>query len=114
MSHLSPSDLCSLFGATPQPLVVTSSEDQIVYMNRSAEEMFGYNHGELVGSTWQTLVPEPTLGRRKNGADFHIEVRSVPVQTESGLKLMAVTESLENVSATDTEQRGYKSELEEF
>jgi len=48
-------------------IVITDATDTIVDMNPSAEEMFGYEKGEIVGSPLVTLMPEKYRERHSDG-----------------------------------------------
>ncbi|MER1941402.1 EAL domain-containing protein [Castellaniella sp. FW104-16D08] len=41
--------------------LATDTHDRIIYMNRSAERLFGYRHGAALGAPVQTLMPEVGL-----------------------------------------------------
>lgn len=44
--------------AAPMGMLLTGPDGRIVYANRRAERMFGYETGELVGAPLETLVPQ--------------------------------------------------------
>ncbi len=54
------SDLAS-FEAIPDALVLLDREGSIVFANRHAERVFGYERGKLVGLTIKSLIPERDL-----------------------------------------------------
>lgn len=91
--------------ASHSGLIMTDTEGRIVLANRTADKMFGYSRGELLGRVLDTLVPgefremssthrrdiyhgnvtwtadpnrEP-LGQRKDGSRFPIEITLTPI-----------------------------------
>jgi PAS domain S-box-containing protein len=88
------------FEAAPTAVVITDRDGQVVLVNAKAEEMFGYDRGQLLGKPIEILVPErlwsvhrdycagffadphtrsmgtglTLTGRRKNGTEFPVEI----------------------------------------
>jgi PAS domain S-box-containing protein len=101
----------AVFEAAPDGIVVVDAEGLIRDMNPRAEELFGYERGELVGKQVETLVPasireaherdrsaflaEPRArpmgmglelrGRRSDGSTFPVEISLSPWRTPEGL-----------------------------
>ena len=48
--------------AIPDAVVVTDGDGKIVFVNRAAEAMTGYERSQLIGRTIETLVPEKLRG----------------------------------------------------
>ncbi len=97
-----------------EAIIVTDANGAIVVFNAKAEELFGYDHTEVLGSTVEFLMPErfhqrhvahrvayreqPTkrsmsktknlFARRKDGTEFPIEAGLSPVQTKGGTFVM--------------------------
>ena len=102
--------LVALLESASQAIVVVDREGRIVLANRRAGEMFGYAVEELLGAGIELLVPESKRaahgrqrdeyfqrprarpmgigldlsGRRKDGAEFPVEVSLSSVETEEG------------------------------
>jgi PAS domain S-box-containing protein len=96
--------------AVPMAMLVADRTGTIVLVNAQMDRMFGYEHGELIGSPIEVLVPEalrrghsghrarffdePTArragegrelrGLRKDGKEIPIEIGLNPVQTIAG------------------------------
>jgi PAS domain S-box-containing protein len=105
----------ALLDAAPDGIVVCDAGGVLVLVNAEAERMFGYDHSELPGNSIDVLIPdrvrprhhhhlasytaEPRLrpmgshldlrGRRKDGAEFPVEISLSPLPTEHGLLIIA-------------------------
>src|SRR3974390_2020110 len=86
-------DFRSFFEAAPDAVVVSDGSGGIVRVNAQAEALFGYTRAELVGEAIAMLVPDhdgaahrrpATIGRRKDGSEFLMEIRIGPLQTDDG------------------------------
>ena len=101
--------------AAPDALVVVDEAGQIVRLNGAAEQLFGYEPGELTGKPVETLVPEayreshvrqrlrynremqrrpmgagPELyGLRKDGSEFPVEISLSPLATTRATLVIA-------------------------
>jgi PAS domain S-box-containing protein len=101
--------------AAPDAVVISDTAGTIVLVNSQAESLFGYTRAELVGAPTEILlaerlrqkqrtgraefVREPTrrtvgaggdvVGRRKDGAEFLIEVTVSPIVSPDGTMLLA-------------------------
>ena len=60
----------SILEATPDPLIISTSEGKITLVNKHCERVFGYRPEELIGQHVEILLPESMHGRhvklRKN------------------------------------------------
>ena len=100
-----------LLHSAPDAAVVSNSEGEIIYANRKAEILFGFESGELIGKPIEALMPESRrsrhvelrqafaeqphsrpllsgmelLAQRKDGERFRAEIALLPVQSEDGL-----------------------------
>ena len=131
-----------LLEAAPDAIVEVAADGQIVLLNRSAEEMFGYKRDELIGKSVDILVPDAVraghgghrqryLGhprtrpmgsgldlraRRRNGSLFPVEISLSPIHTENGLHVTAVIRDVTDRKRSEQEvrklQQQYTNELE--
>jgi two-component system, cell cycle sensor histidine kinase and response regulator CckA len=109
--HKSEKLLIALLESACQAIVSTDRAGRIVLANRRAGEMFGYTTQELIGAGIELLLPESKRaahgrqredyfqrprarpmgigldlsGRRKDGAEFPVEVSLSSVETEEGI-----------------------------
>lgn len=105
----------AVLNAAPDPIVASDREGRIVVVNGRAEEVFGYERGELLGAPIQLLVPEDSRrrhaeyeqqyvqapeprtmsggrevkARRKDGSIFDAEITLSPIQGSDGLLIIA-------------------------
>ena len=101
----------TLIDAAPDAMVMADEDGRIQLVNRQAEHLFGYDREELVGQPIEVLLPgrvrqahpdhrarfwaEPRVGRmetgllifgrRRDGAEFAIEIRLSAAPTTRGL-----------------------------
>lgn len=120
MEDLSPSDLRTLYEATPTAVVLVDPEGRIRSANPAACELFGWEPGELHGRELEVLVPEALReehrdhlrtfledpearpmgagleleGRRKDGSVFPVEIALRPLETDRGPRVMAAVHDL--------------------
>ncbi|MDB4988894.1 MAG: hypothetical protein JWN04_4072 [Myxococcaceae bacterium] len=104
-----------MLDAAPDALVIADSEGTIRLLNAQAEELFGYQRAELLGTPVETLLPErfrdahvrhrdryalapkvrtmgsglELFGRKKDGTEFPLEVSLSPLETEAGLFVLS-------------------------
>lgn len=104
----------------PDGVLIVAAPGNIVWVNRRAEEIFGYAASELAGQMIEMLLPvdlvrvheqhralytaKPTtramgtgirlVGRRKNGALFRVEVSLSPVTAAAGLQIICTVRDL--------------------
>jgi PAS domain S-box-containing protein len=102
-----------LLEAAPEAMVLMNQHGKIVLLNLEAEKQFGYSREELTGRSVSQIIPDKLadeliansvgatthavhvgielVGRRKNGADFPIEIMLSPLQSAEGtLVTMAI------------------------
>ena len=120
----------SIVEAAPCAMIMIEASDRIVFVNPQAESMFGYPRAELIGNSFEKLVPErrgttrgalrqmgvdrEVVGKRKDGSEFPVEIGldAVPAD-ERGLVLASVTDVSQR-SALQRELRQANANLEEF
>jgi hypothetical protein len=104
-----------LLQVVPDATIVTDRSGRIVFVNGTAERLFAYGPGELVGQAITILLPErvrgihpshvesyfsePRLrnlgerddlvGRRKDGSEFAVDIKLSPYQTPDGVVAIA-------------------------
>ncbi len=124
-----------LLHASADAALVSDESGTIRFVNRRAEELFGYTSEELVGKSVETLIPSehrerhaelrgsfhetprarPLLsgmelhGRRKDGSSFRAEIALTPVKTDDGL---LVASTVRAVNAIDASEAYFRTLLE--
>jgi PAS domain S-box-containing protein len=115
MLHRNEKMVVALLESASQAILSVDRSGRIVLANHRTEEMFGYERGELMGARIEILLPEskraahgrqredyfaqPRIrpmgigmdlaGRRKDGAEFPVEVSLSYVETEDGTYAIA-------------------------
>ena len=119
-----------LLEAAPDAIVVVDPVGTISLLNVRAEAQFGYSRDELLGQKVQTIIPEgfaePLIaaalareigtgielhGRRKDGAEFPMEVMISPVETTGGV---LVTSAIRDLSTRKAVQARLEFQMEEI
>jgi PAS domain S-box-containing protein len=136
-----------LLESAPDAIVIVDRHGRIQMVNRQTEILFDYERGELVGQLVELLLPDrfrtqhedhrsaylahprtrpmgaglELFGRRKDGADFPVEISLSPMESEDGLLITAVVrdvsqrkQSEEQLKATAAELARSNAELEQF
>jgi formate hydrogenlyase transcriptional activator len=109
-----------LFLASPDAIVVTTSDGCISTLNPVAEQLFGYSPTELIGKPIEILMPErfrghhpghrsayvarPSVrpmgtglelyGRRRDGTEFPVDIMLSPVETHGEHSVLAVVRDI--------------------
>jgi len=121
-----------LVGAAPAPMIMTSGDGTIQFVNAEIECIFGYPAQELVGRSIDVLVPQRlrknhealrqsflahpikrpmSAGRdltatRRDGSEFPVEIGLAPIETRSGLVVLVIvldiTARKENENSSET------------
>ncbi|MDP3705943.1 MAG: PAS domain S-box protein [Legionellaceae bacterium] len=114
------SKMNALLEATPDCLIISNKEGQIIFANAVTEKIFGYTSEELVGQKIEFLIPtrylkqhvnhrqhyfdKPSLrpmgigldlhGKHKDGHEFPVEISLSPIETEEGLLVIAAVRDI--------------------
>ncbi|HLY63427.1 MAG TPA: sigma 54-interacting transcriptional regulator [Terriglobia bacterium] len=109
-----------LFESSPDGIVLTAQDGEIVRVNEQVERLFGYGRGELLGQAVEILIPrrfhgahpahrrayvaEPhtrpmgagleLFGRRKDGTEFPVDIMLSPVETSAGPFVLGVVRDI--------------------
>jgi PAS domain S-box-containing protein len=101
----------ALLESAPDALVVSDAQGIIALINAQAERMFGYGRPEMVGQPVEMLLPArardgtfprsrragtgmESVGIRKNGEEFPVEVSLSPVKTAQGFWVAAAVRDI--------------------
>jgi PAS domain S-box-containing protein len=129
----------SMIEAAPNAILMTDALGEIVLSNAEAENVFGYEAGELLGQPIERLVPEgsrsshPKLregffqrpeprrmgsgrnlfGVRKDGTEFPVEIGLNPVETDEGLFVLSAVVDVTERKALEAAQHRLNEALEE-
>jgi len=116
-----------LLQSAPDAAIVTDERGEIVFANRKALILFGFEAGELIGQPIEMLVPKaqqerhnalreaynkephvrPLLSgleleaRRKDGAVIGVEIALTPIDTDDGLLFATTIRERDRVSGSD-------------
>lgn len=128
----------SALDAAPDALIIIDAEGIVRFANRQASALFGYPYEELVGQRLEQLIPErfrarhlghrraylaaPRLrpmgtglalfARRRDGAEFPVEISLSPVATDGALVAAAIRDVTER-KRVETELRAAREAAEE-
>ena len=117
----------ALLEATPDCLIISNKEGQIIFANAVTEKIFGYTSEELIGQKIEFLIPtrylkqhvnhrqhyfdKPSLrpmgigldlhGKHKDGHEFPVEISLSPIETEEGLLVLAAVRDITERKKTE-------------
>jgi PAS domain S-box-containing protein len=117
-----------LLEAAPDAMVVVNVAGEIVLLNVRAEKEFGYSRDELVGQPVKNIIPEgfaeriiadgtrsaaealaqqigtgiELIGRRKDGAQFPIELMLSPLESPEGILVTAAIRDISVRKSAET------------
>src|SRR5271166_1059960 len=126
-----------LLESLPDAVVTVDRDGTIVQVNSQAQELFGYDRGELIGQKVELLVPESyrrqhhhhrqnfaeapktrrmgadldLYGRRRNGSEFPVEISLSPVPTENGMLVLSAIRDISDRKRIAEELRRANEEL---
>ena len=123
-----PADIVSeVLNAAPDATIISDRYGAIRVTNQAANELFGYQKGELIGEPIETLLPQqlretheglreayheaprarPMVsgldikGCRKDGSEFSAEIALNPIETEDGLLVTSTIRPVDSVSDSE-------------
>ena len=138
MEELTDDVIWALVDAAPDGLVMIDEDGRILLVNRHAEEIFGYDRGELVGASIETLVP-PALrdghvahrgkyadaprrremgsglelrAARKDGTEIPVEISLSPLHADGKLRVIAAVRDVTERKAVEAAARHAQAELQ--
>jgi two-component system CheB/CheR fusion protein len=105
----------ALLCATPDALIVSNKEGEIIFTNEGSTDMFGYERSELIGKKIEFLIPDRfrtqhTMHRQyflnnpeiramgngksfpvkhKNGHEFFVEISLSPIESAEGMLVIS-------------------------
>jgi two-component system sensor kinase FixL len=126
-----------LLALMPDGIIISDTSGKIVLANPQAEQLFGYERGELVSLTIERLVPESLrkrhlqqrnayisspcsrpmgqggklFGCRRQGDQFPVEISLSPMRTEAGLLICAAVRDVTDQRRIEEELLAQRSEL---
>jgi diguanylate cyclase (GGDEF)-like protein/PAS domain S-box-containing protein len=116
--------------AAPDALIIVNEAGEIVQMNTSAEELFGFRRAELIGKPVETLVPQsyrdvhvshrdkyhrelrrrpmgggPELhGLRRDGTEFPVEISLAPLASPTGTLVISAIRDISARTRAEAER----------
>lgn len=129
----------AVFQFATEGMLITDNKGQIVKINPSAEQLFGYGPGELLGQEVEVLIPNThqglhrnhrteffahasprrmgkgrdLFGQRKDGSAFPIEISLSPFQNSQGSFVIAFIIDITVRKQAETHLREYNNRLEQ-
>jgi PAS domain S-box-containing protein len=128
----------SFLEAGPDAIVMADRQGRIVLLNSQTERLFGYHREELLGRPVETLVParfherhvahragyftDPRVrpmgsgfelfGRRRDGAEFPVEISLSPIETDEGVLVSAAIRDITDRKQVENRLRASLQEKE--
>ena len=119
--------LAGILAAAPDGVLILELEGRVVALNGRAEELLGYGPDELLGCPVETLIPDGPRGpsgllspdelpqlptelfgtglelaaRRKDGAEFPVDVSLVPIKKPGGVFMLAAMREVDERQRTE-------------
>jgi PAS domain S-box-containing protein len=126
-----------LFEFAPDAILIVTSHNRIVQVNRQAESLFGYTREELFGRDHDILVPDRFMarhrenqkvymsqphirhmgtglelyGRKKDGSEFPVDIALGPMQMERDIVMLAVVRDFTERKREEETIRGLNADL---
>ena len=118
--HLEALDYHSILDSAPDAMVMVDIAGKILFVNKQAETIFGYQREELTGRQIEILVPDEVVGhhpnlvkryleqavarnlaegmelqaRLKNGSTIPVAISLSPIQSQGGMLVMSAIRDL--------------------
>ncbi len=128
----------AIFKYATEGILLTNEKSEIVHINPSAERLFGYEEGELIGQKIEVLIPKKIrkshvsyrekfienpharsmgkgmdlFGSKKDGSEFPVEVSLSPYETDEGKFVVCFIVDITLRKEAEEKLRNYSSELE--
>jgi PAS domain S-box-containing protein len=128
----------ALVDAAPDGILLADERGHVLFANREAETMFGFEPDDLVGRSVDELLPERLQqvhrahrtryraeprrrsmgaglllhGRRTDSTEFPVEISLSPLTTEAGLRVVAVVRDVTDRIAAEARQREVREALD--
>ena len=132
---LKPETALNILQISQDAIIVATGDGDIVLANDKAEELFGYEPGELLGKKVEALMPENVRGRhvehremycnaprarplvsglsltglKKNGQEFDAEIALTPIEADGEI---FVSSMIRDISGDDTPEAYFRNILE--
>lgn len=126
-----------LLEAAPDAIIEIDGEGRIVLQNAVTAKLFGYSRDELFGLSVETLIPEnlhfrhkqhrehyrahpvtrpmgrglTLFGKRKDGSQFPVEISLSPLESEDGLRVIAVIRDISERLRAQEEMRAMNEQF---
>ncbi len=130
--------LDALFIHATEGILITNNQGEIVKINPSAESLFGYDSGELVGKGIELLIPShlkdkhvhhresynksprprsmgkgfDLFGLKKNGSEIPVEISLSNYTSKNGVYVIAFIIDITERKIAEEKLRSYSTELE--
>ena len=128
----------NLLDAIPDAIVAVDGAGIILQVNSQTEQLFGYDHGLLIGQKIEILVPArqrpqhirhrdhfaeapkvrrmgaglDLYGRRRDGSEFPVEISLSPVSVEQGSLILSAIRDISDRKRIEQDLRRVNEELE--
>ena len=128
----------ALVDAAPDGILLADERGNVLFANREAETLFGFEPYDLVGRSVDELLPERlqqvhrahrtryraeprrrSMGaglllhaRRTDGSEFPVEISLSPLTTDAGLRVVAVVRDISDRVASEARQREVRDALD--
>jgi PAS domain S-box-containing protein len=127
-----------LLDAAPDAMVIVDRQGRIVLANRQAQTVFGFTPEELLGQPVEMLLPEAyravhhrhradyhasprtrpmgagmeLLARRRDGAEFPVEISLSPIETDRGMLVIAAVRDITERKRAEAHMQALREEAD--